>query len=309
MSASMTLDLDAVSSVCRGWEGVNNATRIALPAGPWFDAVAHLGRRGHRYMTDAARLVLAAARQIARQDGPGIAGGAEAGLYLGTASADMAYRRQVIIGLRGNESLLPGAASAPSASVNSPAGVLARIYGVNGPVMTLTGGDDSGLIGLWQAASAIARSEVAACLAGQVETDGTKGYDDGTVLWRLSAPSARTTAHPPLARIVFDGFERDARDDKVWFANRFAAPERAKDWQGPFTLIAHGDQQFATLVDSVNRDRANSITFLSAQQRCDALAPDMHLFSLLSLSILNGITGRILIRSRRGHVFNLNVSV
>jgi hypothetical protein len=34
----------------------------------------------------------------------------------------------------------------------------------------------------------------------------------------------------------------------------------------------------------------------------------MHLFSLLSLAILNGVTGRIIIRSRRGHVFNLNVA-
>ena len=308
MSVALALDLDAVSSVCRGWEGVNRPTRAPLPAAPWFDAVMHLGRRGHRYMTEAARLSLAASRQIAAEDGPGIPGGTEAGLYLGTASADTAYRRQVMTGLCEDETQLPGAASAPGASANGPAGLLARSYGVQGPVMTLTGGDDSGLIALWQAASAMARAEVLACLVGQVEAGDTGQHDDGAVLWRLSAPGERSGGTNPLARIAFDGFTRDPRDDETWFSDRFGVPRQDDEPQEPVKLIAHGSPQLADLVKTVNRGRQHPITFLSAQQHCDALAPDMHLFSLLSLAILNGVTGRIIVRSRRGHVFNLNVA-
>jgi phospho-N-acetylmuramoyl-pentapeptide-transferase len=67
--------------------------------------------------------------------------------------------------------------------------------------MTLTGGDDSGLIALWQAASAMARAEVLACLVGQVEA-GDTGQHDSAALAAALASKANT---PTMGGVLMAG--------------------------------------------------------------------------------------------------------
>ena len=293
MSATMTLC--AISSVCRGWEGVNLETPNRAAATPWFNAQAYLGKRGHRFLSSSAKLVLAAARQI--QDR--IRGGTQSGLYLGTASADTGHRARTIASLHNDPDGLPGAASAPQASANGPAGTLAKTYGVNGPVMTLSGGDDSGLVCLWQAAAAMGRGEISACVVGQVE-DQPQDETLGAVLWSL-ARDAEDASNASVARLSFDGWQRLPHGD-------FTALEQLADCTlGPVTLIAHEQPDVAELVSHL-QTRCPDFEFISGVGVQPLISPDMHLFSLLSLAILTGCEGRILILSRKGHLFSLTMN-
>lgn len=293
------MQLGAVSSICRGWEGVNLPDRADRAGVQWFDPAAHLGRRGHRFVAEPVKYTLAAAQQIADR----IFGGPVSGLYLGTASGDTAHRLLVMTGLREDADALPGAASAPGASVNSPAGALARKYRVHGPVITLTGGDDSGLVCLWQAASAMARGEVRDCLVGQVEHVPHLDGESGAVLWSLTAPGAVADNAAGIADVTFERWVRLSPGDPGALPRCLAAID------GPATLIAH---DFAPVAEALaTRARAprdiGGIDFMSTDCLNGAVAPDMQLFSLLSLAILTGSEGRILVLSRRGHLFSLNV--
>ncbi|SOH94986.1 hypothetical protein SAMN06273572_1077 [Monaibacterium marinum] len=285
------LHIRAVSAMTPGWMGVNGGIPAApVPdMGTWFDATAHLGRKGHRYLSHPTKYALAAAQRI----GDAIRGGADAALYLGTGSADTEHRRQIVRGLNGCPDVLPGAASAPSASVNGPAGTLARIFGITGPVMTLTGGDDSALICLWQAATAMARGDVGACVIGQVEH--VPGSADGAVLWSLDLEHGDSA----VAEIVFDGWSRLQGDADTALLREIAAIA------GEVTLIAADTPQLRALIRPLQHARC-AFEFMPASTLSDVLIADMHLFSLLTLAILNGTGGSILILSGNGHLFKLS---
>lgn len=293
MNAAMTLC--AISSVCPGWEGVNLAQPLPRLQQDWFDAQQHLGKRGHRFLSIATKLALAAAQQF----NPSIKGGPAIGLYLGTASADTRHRVRTVQALRRDPIALPGAASAPQASANSLAGTLARKFGITGPVMTLTGGDDSGLIGLWQAASAMARGEISGCVVGQVE-DTVQDPAAGAILWSLTR---EPQAHG-VTCLEFCGWKRLPDE------GRFEAlADLIGQINGPVTLISQPTAQLGELARQLRNTRSagSEIEFISGEPAESALAPDMYLFGLLSLEILDGRQGCILILSRHGHLFILTV--
>ncbi len=293
------LRLRAISAMTNGWSGVNPSVAAAnteTSPDSWFDANKYLGRKGHRYLSLPMKYVLATARQIEGH----IVGGAEAGLFLGTASADAEHRRRVMRGLNGDADELPGSVSATGASVHGPAGVLARVYGINGPVITFTGGDDSALICLWQAAIAAKRGKARNCLVGQVEHGDHKSRD-GAVIWALDC----LAVDGALAEITVESWTRPG-------SQLFDALSRliASD-QGPLHLITHQDNAQSDLVREIAATRRTGppIKFLCDAGNARSIPPDMHLFSLLSLSILNKESGRILILSRNGHLFSLSVNM
>lgn len=287
---SSGLHIRAMSALTPVWAGINTAllSGTSVPEEEWFDATVYLGRKGHRYLSKATKYALAAACNM---DGL-IDGGLRSGLYLGTASADTEHRRQILQGLEDGEKMLPGPACAPSASVNGPAGALARTFGINGPVMTLTGGDDSGLICLWQAAMGMSRGATDTCIVGQVEH--IQNAPDGAVLWSLT----RECEDNSLAEIHFDGFSRlrgniaDKLTSEILRVNSHV------------TLIAAETPDIEDFIKSIKLSNP-FFQYMPADTLHSMLCPDMHLFSLLSLAILNGTEGCILILSRYGHLFKL----
>lgn len=206
-------------------------------------------------------------------------------------------------GIRLDQSVLPGAASAPGASANGPAGAVARHYKVYGPVMTLTGGDDSGLVCLWQAASAMGRGEVSDCLIGQVEAVTGAAQEDGALLWSLRTQGAAQAGGAPLSDVTFHAWQRLAPGDLD------ALREKIHETPGRVILIARATPALTAMAEAIQRDVKTPIDFefLSTDRLSGVVAPDMQLFSLLTLSILNGSEGRILILSQSGHLFSLTV--
>ena len=248
----------------------------------WFDPAAYLGKRGWKYTSEPVRYVLSAAGMLPATDGDG----SENGIFIGTGSADLEHRRSLASELQSPECILPGAASAPNASVNMPAGALAKKLGAKGPVFTMTGGDEAPLVSLWVALAALARGEIRHCVVGQVEHDASQPAHGGAVLWQLG-PSDTGLG----VEIAAGTWSRDLGD--------------IAELTGPVTLIA-GDGPMRDGAIAVMS--ANNIEFTEFADPgvSETVLDGMVLFSLLSLTVTRRIGGSILVLSGNGQFFTIH---
>jgi len=289
------LHLRSISAVSAKWSGVNVAEPEGEARVDWFDANTHLGRKGHRYYSPPTKYALSAILQA-----PDFSGGTASGIYLGSSSADTEHRRSIASKLGDNDDDLPGAASALSASLSAPAGTIAKRYAVHGPVVTLAGGDDSALVCLWSAANAARRGEISLACIGQVEHQPGVDASDGAVVWLATTEDDEDA----VATVAVNGWAPFDPGDTG------ALLEAIKGGDGPVTILsALGESQDEALACALlNEFDQERFEIVSTQEIEDLVAEDLRPFSLLSLLILKGIGGSILVLSGNGHLFNLTVT-
>ena len=224
MTAAVTTAMTSVvitgaGLVCPAASGA--AALVAAPpdiedtgAADWFDPVAHLGRRGWRYLTPATRYLLAAAGQALADAGLDPAGmpGESMGVVIGTnfAANPVVGRLDDVVRAEGAEWLSP--AEAPNFSVNIAASHISMRYGMQGFNLTLTDPVVAGLASVLTLTSAIRRGRATRGVAGGTEErtdDGATG-DGACCLILESADDAG--ARGATARTgVGGGFSRSSR--------------------------------------------------------------------------------------------------
>jgi 3-oxoacyl-[acyl-carrier-protein] synthase II len=168
-------------------------------SGDWFDAAAHLGRRGWKYLTPATRYLLAAANQaLGRDHADPVTGGAETlGVYTGTHHCVTELHTKLYRTLRqdGVGELSP--VELPGFAANVPATQLAMALGAQAFALTLTNPVVSGLEAILLGASAIRRGRATTVLATATEQRSPTCPGEGAGAAVLTADAAE-----PLATVV-----------------------------------------------------------------------------------------------------------
>ncbi|GHH94990.1 beta-ketoacyl synthase N-terminal-like domain-containing protein [Streptomyces capillispiralis] len=181
--------------------------------GPWFDAAAHLGRRGWKYLTPATRYLLAAGNEALgrRHTDPPLTG-AEAerfGVVTGTqyAIARVHRRMDTVLTTEGVRGISP--AEVPGFSMNTPGSQLAISTGARAFSVTLTNPVTAGLEAVQFAVTALRAGRadvVVAAATDQAPEDrgGSGAYDAAAAV--VLAARGRTPgpagAEGPLAAVT-----------------------------------------------------------------------------------------------------------
>jgi 3-oxoacyl-[acyl-carrier-protein] synthase II len=183
----------------------------AEPGPEWFDPVAHLGRRGWKYLTPATRYLLAAAALTLAdaQLDPARLPGDSMGVAVGTnfAAQPVVGRLDEVVRAEGAQWLSP--AEAPNFSVNIAASHISMKYGMRAFNLTLTDPVVAGLTAVLTLCSAIRRGRATLGLAGATEerpADGPTG-EGACCLAVESVAQAQTRGVPARAEVV-GGFSR-----------------------------------------------------------------------------------------------------
>lgn len=183
---------------------------IVRPAGsapdePWFDPVAHLGPRGHKYFSQATRYWLAACAAL-----PAAAAGLSRGIVLGTNFGG----RRTLAELSATIAVDPAdlsALTAPNFCLNLIAGVAAIRHHARHCNATTTTPRAGGIDALLIAAGELARGACDEMLAGAAEDgiDGAGAYLDGAVALRLTAAACAGPALVAHGSAFWPDWERD----------------------------------------------------------------------------------------------------
>lgn len=291
------IHIRSISSVSEHWSGVNAAeTSICDHKRNWFDAVTFLGRKGHKFLSTPTKYMLSAFKQSENF----FDGGNLSGIYIGSSSADTEHRKAITSNLRCNADELPGAASALSASLNASASCIAKLHGVRGPVLTLAGGDDTGLICLWSAAIAAARGEIASICIGQVEHQPHELASDGAVVWLASSEDCDDV----IAKLEVEEWKRFDPD------NLDTLITAVRDCTGPVTVLsAYAPTINAEIQEKFREERPEvEVDLISTRNIEGLIVKDLRPFSMLSLMILRNFEGRLLVLSENGHLFKLKLT-
>ncbi|MBP0455077.1 hypothetical protein J5Y04_37000 [Kitasatospora sp. RG8] len=161
----------------------------AAPAQDWFDPVAHLGRRGWKYLSPATRYLLAAANAaLGRTHGDPAAEGRRAdrfGISVGTHHAIGALHVRLDEEVRRDGAAGLSPAELPGFSVNMPASQAAISLGCRAFSVTLTNPVVAGLEAVVFGADALRRGRADRVLAGATEAAPAAGgppYDGAAAL-------------------------------------------------------------------------------------------------------------------------------
>lgn len=240
----MTLSITAVGWVAPGWDRWECFTDPLTQAnssagGEWFDANHHLGKRGHKYFSNASRYLLAAAcRAVGINDTRSEDLKERTGVIIGTNQADYWVRRDVdAIVLRHGANAL-NAIEAPNTAVNLPASQVAMRFGYTGPNLTLTNPHLAGLEAIYVADRLLRRHRLSAVMSGAVEDSFESGYSTGGAGVLLLEKSSEVS-RPALARIEEIDLDFHAYSDHA-LSERIVAKLRQKCKGGyPVWLISH----------------------------------------------------------------------
>jgi hypothetical protein len=108
-------------------------------AEPWFVPEDYLGKRGHKYLSNASKFLLAASVRTLEAGGDlSIYDPQRIGIVIGTNQADFWVRRDFDAAVRRGGTQALSAVEAPNSSVNIPASHLAIRHRITGPNLTLT---------------------------------------------------------------------------------------------------------------------------------------------------------------------------
>lgn len=240
----MTLSITAVGWVAPGWDRWECFKDPLLQAnsslaGEWFDANHHLGKRGHKYLSNASRYLLAAAsRAVGASDSRPEELKERTGVVIGTNQADYWVRRDVdaIVLKHGSNAL--NAIEAPNTAVNLPASQIAMRFGYTGPNLTLTNPHLAGLEAIYVADRLMRRHRLSAVMSGAVEDSFESGYSMGGAAVLLLERS-REVSRPALAIIEEIALDFHANFDHA-LSERVVAKLRQKCKDGyPVWLISH----------------------------------------------------------------------
>jgi acyl carrier protein len=153
-----------------------------------FSAERELGKRGHKYMSAATRLLCAASRRACAQSGfPGGAAAERRGVVVGTSLADYGVRRAMDQVLRSEGVRGLSAAEAPNSSVNIPASMVAIRESCQGVNLTLTNPRVAGFEALHWAGRFLDQGLVDVVIAGATEDRGAIAF----VIERASEAGSR----------------------------------------------------------------------------------------------------------------------
>ncbi len=202
----MTLAITAAGWVAPGWNHWECFTDPLMQArssvsDSWFDANHYLGKRGHKYLSNASRYLLAAAgRAVGTVDDRHKDLKDRTGIVVGTNEADYWVRREVnrIVLSQGANAL--NAIEAPNTAVNLPASHVAMRFGYTGPNMTLTNPHLAGLESIYVADRLLRRHRLAAVMAGAVEDSLESDHVNGGAAV-LFLENSREASGPALATI------------------------------------------------------------------------------------------------------------
>lgn len=216
----MTLAITAAGWVAPGWNRWECFTDPSLQAkssvsDSWFDANHHLGKRGHKYLSNASRYLLAAAgKAVGSNDERDKSLKDRTGIVVGTNEADYWVRRNVdkIVLSQGANAL--NAIEAPNTAVNLPASHVAMRFGYTGPNLTLTNPHLAGLESIYVAERLLRRYSLAAVMAGAVEDSLESNQANGGAAV-LFLENSREASRPPLATIEAIDLDFHAHKDRA----------------------------------------------------------------------------------------------
>ena len=287
-----TVYLNQQSFMCSCFRGTYSASYARTNAHPdWFDPSEHLGKKGHRYLSQPIKYVLSAAKAFetnftAYQS-------RECGVFIGTNSVDIDTRRQISNKLNCGEDPV-GAASAPNCSVNIAASILAEKLKFHGSCFTFTGGEDCALFAFWKAVKSLSSKHLNRAVIGQVESHSNFPLQSGAILWDLSSREGESSQEindmnvNRWASCRTDLFPMLETGEMIYFIGRDG------------NLTAEFSQYLAN--KKVHLERIWNTTV------SQSISQNMQLFANISLLIQSRAEGRIFIMSNSGHIFHFKLS-
>lgn len=203
----MSLALTSAGWVAPGWDSWGDFRRALvtppLPTADWFDAPAHLGKRGYKFLSNASRYLLAATcKAMGQTDLRSDELKERTGIVVGTNQADYWVRRDTDQVAREHGAEALNAIEAPNIAVNLPASHVAMRFGYTGPNITLSNHHLAGLEAFYVADRLMHRHQLATMLCGSVEDSRATGHHiplGGATMLKLEQPCR--TSGPVLARI------------------------------------------------------------------------------------------------------------
>lgn len=277
----------------------------AGPVSGWFDPVAHLGKRGWKYLTPATWYVLAAAGLAiadARLEPAGLRDDSM-GVAVGTnfAAAPVVGRLDEVVRAEGAEWLSP--AEAPNFSVNIPASHISMRYGMRAFNLSLTNPMVAGLEAVLTLASAIRHGRAALGIAGATEErPGDGPVSEGACCLTIEDAS-QAQARGAVARAEVAGgwcrFLPPGADPAVLGGPLDALLSHV---DGPLPYAMTGDDEVGRRVDEFIAGRVGSDLvrrrYLGADGRYATASPLLQAVGLLA----EHGRGLVVATSQHGHV-------
>lgn len=272
------------------------------PPGDWFDPVAHLGKRGWKYLTPATRYLLAAAGLVLADAklNPQRLMPESMGVVVGTnfAANPVVSRLDEIVIAKGADWLSP--AEAPNFSVNIPASHISMKYAMRAFNLTLTNPIVAGLESVLTLASAMRRGRARLGIVGATEErPNGLSVSEGACCLTLEIAADAEERGITARAMVAGGFSRfmPADADLQVIGRALDALIESVDGPLPFTLIGD-DERLDEFVTARAGAKLVRCRFLGADGRYVTVSP---LLQLLGLLTRHG-RGLVVATSPHGHI-------